>query len=88
MRVNLCCKCGPLVVLVASMNPDRRVLFGRRASYRATKQFGMCTPEGGDQNVRSSPIMVSSRSLKTTMDAKQGVIKQMGIKYVHNLRGQ
>ena len=29
------------------MNPDRRVLSGRRASYRATKQFEMSTPEDG-----------------------------------------
>jgi hypothetical protein len=72
------------------MNPDKGVpvretsnLSGHKAIrnvYTGRRVIKMCVQES---------IMISSRNLKTTMNAKQGVvIQQVGIKYVHNLRGE
>jgi hypothetical protein len=61
------------------MNPDKRVpvretsiLSGQKAIqnvYAGRRVIKMCVQE---------PIMISSRNLKTTMDAKQGVIQKWG----------
>jgi len=72
-----------------SMNPDKGVLVRGMSILSGHKAIrNVYHRKTGDKMCVQEPIMISSRNLKTTTDAKQGVIQQMGIKYVHNLGGE
>ena len=79
----------PSLCPLRSANPDKEVLVRETSILSGQKVIqNVYTGRRVIKMCAQGPFMISSRNLRTTMDAKEGINRQMGIKYAHNLRGQ